>query len=178
MFYFSVQVLSGSKVTFLQHIVNHALQTHGTSVIGTVYAANAVLMQFRHFFRQNSSATATKNTDVFTAFLLEQIVHKFEVFHVTTLVAGHGNGIGIFLNGAIHYFFSTAVVPQVNNLSTAGLYNSAHDVDGCIVAVKQTCCSYYPYFVFRSIFYYCFHIDKSLIMADKFTPFTRFCPVN
>jgi hypothetical protein len=53
------------------------------------------------------------------------------------LVAGHGNGIGIFLNGTIHYFLHTAVVAEVNYFGATGLHYTAHDINGRIVAIEQ-----------------------------------------
>jgi hypothetical protein len=68
--------------------------------------------------------------------LFEQVVHVFEVFEVPALVGGKGNGIGIFLNGCVHHFGCAAVVAQVNDLRTTGLYDAPHDVDGGIVAIE------------------------------------------
>jgi hypothetical protein len=56
---------------------------------------------------------------------------------VTTLVTGHGDSLGIFLNGAIHHFFNAAVVTQVNYLGATALDDAPHNIYGSIVTVKK-----------------------------------------
>ena len=77
------------------------------------------------------------------AFFFEQIVHVFEKFYVTALVAGNGNGLRIFLDGAVHNFGYRTVVPQMNYFGTTALQNAPHDVDGSIVSIKQRGRCYY-----------------------------------
>ena len=71
------------------------------------------------------------------AFFLQEVVHVFQVFHVATLIGGHGNGLGIFLNGAIDHFFNRAVVAKVYHFAAGGLNDAAHDVDSGIVTVEK-----------------------------------------
>lgn len=53
------------------------------------------------------------------------------------LITRHGNGIGIFLNGAVHHFLHTAVVAEVNYFGPAGLHYTTHDINRGIVSVEQ-----------------------------------------
>ncbi len=71
--------------------------------------------------------------------LLQQVEHVFEILHVPALVGGDGNGLHIFLDGAIDYLLHRAVVAQVNHLGPAGLQYAAHDVDRRIVPVEEGC---------------------------------------
>jgi hypothetical protein len=133
----AVQLLARRKVAFLQQVVNHPLQAHRAAIIGRVEARDAVALQLRDFGRQNHAATAAKDFDVARAALLQQVKHVFEVLVVPALVAGNGNGLSIFLNGAVHDFLHRTVVPQVNNLGAAALNNAAHDIDSRVVPIKQ-----------------------------------------
>ena len=54
-----------------------------------------------------------------------------------TLVTGDGNRLHIFLNSAVHNFLYRTVVAQVNYLYPRRLNNTAHDIDGSVVAVEQ-----------------------------------------
>ncbi len=57
-----------------------------------------------------------------------------------SLVGGHGNALGIFLNRTIDHFIDTAVMPQVNDFTARPLHDAPHDVDGGIVPVKEARC--------------------------------------
>jgi len=69
--------------------------------------------------------------------LLKQIVHVFEVFNMSTLIAGHGNSVGIFLYGRFYYFLYASIMSQMDDFTTCTLNNTAHHIYSCIVAVKQ-----------------------------------------
>lgn len=55
-----------------------------------------------------------------------------------TLVTGNGNAMHIFFYGTFYNLMHAAVVAQVDDLRTLALQNTPHDIDGGIVAVKQT----------------------------------------
>ncbi len=86
-----------------------------TAVVRVVDAGNSVVLEFGNLGRKDGSAAAAENANVTRAFFLQQVVHVFEVLNVPALVRGHGNGIGIFLNGCIHHFLHTAVVAEVDD---------------------------------------------------------------
>ena len=71
------------------------------------------------------------------ALFLQEVVHVLEVFHVATLVGGHGNCLGIFLNGTVDHFFNGAVVAEVDHFTAGGLNDAAHDVDSGVVSVEK-----------------------------------------
>ena len=134
---FAVQVLAGGEVRLFEQVVDHALQAHGAAVVGGVDAGDAVVLEVLNLGGQNDAAAAAEEFDVARAPLFEEVVHVLEVLVVAALVAGNGNGLGIFLNGAVHDFLHRAVVAQVDNLRAAALNNAAHDVDGGVVPIKE-----------------------------------------
>ena len=67
------------------------------------------------------------------------------------LVRGHGDGVCIFLYGAIDHFGHAPVVPQVNHLHPCCLDDPSHDVDGGVVAVKKGGGGHHPDLVGRLI---------------------------
>ena len=56
---------------------------------------------------------------------------------MATLVRSHRNGLSVFLDGTVDHFVYTAVVAEVNDLTTGTLHDTAHDVDGGIVTIEQ-----------------------------------------
>jgi hypothetical protein len=57
---------------------------------------------------------------------------------MAALVGADGNTLGILLQGCRNHFIDRTVVAQVNDLSAHALQNTAHDIDGGVVAIKQT----------------------------------------
>src|ERR1700744_1461205 len=82
---------------------------------------------------------------------VQQVIHIFKVFYVTTLVTGQCNALHIFLYSAIYYLFHAAVMAQVYDLGTAALQYAAHDINRSIMPVKQRRCSNKTYFIGRLI---------------------------
>ena len=109
---------SDGKITSLQKVVNHALKAHGTSVVGVVNPRNSVGLKLLYFTGQNSPAAAAKNFNVPRAAFLEQVVHELEVLQMPALVGGHGNSVGVFLDGGLHHLLGAAVVAQMNNFGS------------------------------------------------------------
>ena len=122
-----------------------------------IQTSNAVSVEFFNFFWQDGTASTTKNLDVAGAFFLQEIIHVFEVLNVPALVRGHGNGIGIFLDGCIHYLLNGTVVTEVYNLTSGTLNDATHDVNGCIMTVKKRSCSDDAYLVFWYIWSWGIH---------------------
>ena len=56
---------------------------------------------------------------------------------MATLVGCHGNGLGVFLNGAINHFHHGAVVTKVDHLAASGLDDATHHIDRSVVSVEQ-----------------------------------------
>ena len=69
------------------------------AVVGGVDSGDAVVVQFFDFVGEDGAATAAEDFNVAAALLFEEVVHVFEEFHVPALVAGDGDGLGVFLNG-------------------------------------------------------------------------------
>jgi hypothetical protein len=47
------------------------------------------------------------------------------------------NALRVFLQRRGHHLIDTAVMPEVDHLGAHALQDAAHDVDGCVVPVKQ-----------------------------------------
>ena len=73
-----------------------------------------------------------------TAALTQQIDHVFEVFDMAALVRTDGNALHVFLQSGSDHLVNRAVVAEVYHFSAHALQDAAHDVDGGVVAVKQT----------------------------------------
>ena len=102
-----------------------------------VDALDAVVVELGDFLGEDGAAPTAEDADVPGAALIEQVLHVFEVLHVASLVGGHGNGLGVFLNGAVHHVIDRAVMAEVDDLASRALQDAPHDVDGGIVAVEE-----------------------------------------
>ena len=146
-----LQILSRCKIAFLQHIVNHTLQSHCTTIIRMIDTRNTVFVKLFNFFGKDCSTTTTKNADMSTASFLQQIEHILEVFHMSALVRRHRNCIRILFNRTIHNFIYTSVVTKVNHLSTTTLHDTTHDIDRSIMTIEKGGCCNNSDFIFRLI---------------------------
>ena len=72
-----------------------------------------------------------------TISFLQQVEHIFKILHVSTLVGGDGNGLDIFLDGAIDHLLHRAVMAKMNHFGPACLKYPSHDVDGSVMSVEQ-----------------------------------------
>ena len=122
------------------------------AVFGAVNAAYAIGVQLANFCGNNDTAAAAKDLDVFTAALAQQVDHVFEILDVAALVGADGNALRVLLQSGRDHFIDGAVVTQVNHFGTHTLQNAAHDVDGRIVAIKQTGGSDKSHFVRGAVF--------------------------
>ena len=59
---------------------------------------------------------------------------------MTALVTGNSNSLDVFLYRCFYNFFNGSVMCQVNDFHTGSLKYPAHDIDGCVMAVKKCCC--------------------------------------
>src|SRR5687768_15756799 len=136
------------EIAFFNEVVDHALQTEGTPVVRSIDSGNAIVHQFLYFFGKDDAATASKDPDVRGPSFPQQIVHVFEVFIVATLVAGDGDRLRILLNGSVHHFYDTSIVPKMNYLTACRLNYPAHDVNGGIMSIEQARGGHNPDFIF------------------------------
>ena len=109
-------------------------------------------MQLANFGRHNHTATAAKHLDVFAASLAQQIDHVLEILHMTALVGADGNALCVLLQCSRDHFIDRPVVTQVNHLGAHALQDAAHDVDGRVMAIKQTGGRHKAHFVGGAIF--------------------------
>src|SRR5687768_14506606 len=86
-----------------------------------------------------------------TAVLFQQIFHVFKKFHMSTLVTGYSNALHIFLNSRFYNFFYRPVMTQVNNFSALALHDTAHNINGSIMTIKQGSGGDDSYFINRGI---------------------------
>jgi len=122
-----------------QHVVDHALQAYGLAIARGIDAAYTMLMQLFNLCWNNYAATAAKYLDVRCIQFMETIYEIFEIFDMSALIGAYGYGIDIFLDGGIYDLLHGAVVSEVNDLGTAGLQDTAHDIDGGIMAIEEAC---------------------------------------
>ncbi len=79
---------------------------------------------------------------------------------MATLVGSNGNSLGIFLYGTIYNFEHGSVMTQMNHFCTAGLHHPPHDVNSCIMTIKQGGCRYDSYMMDGFISFCFLHIDE------------------
>ena len=120
------------------HLANHAGQAHALPVLRAVNAGYAIGLQFVDFRGDDHAAAAAKHLNVRAAALAQQIDHVLEVLHMAALVRADGNALHIFLQSGSHHLVVRAVVAQMDDLGAHALEDAAHDIDGRVVAVKQT----------------------------------------
>ena len=136
----AIEVLEGGdrvEIGLLDEVVDHALKPHGTAVVGMVNPGDAVVVKLLDFLRENGSSASTKNPNVPRPAFVQEVLHVLEVLHVSALVGGHGDRLGVFLNGGGHHLVDAAVVPEMDDFTSGPLHDAAHDVDRGIVTVKQ-----------------------------------------
>ena len=63
------------------------------------------------------------------------------------LVTGNGNTLYIFFNGTFYNFCYTPIVTEMDDFGSLALQNPAHDIDGSIMTIKQSCSGNNPYFL-------------------------------
>jgi hypothetical protein len=71
---------------------------------------------------------------------------------MTALVTGYRDSLGILFNGSTHDLVNRSIVPEMNHLCTGVLENSAHDIDGGIMAVEKRGRCDNPYIVLGFVY--------------------------
>ena len=109
------------------------------------------------------------------SFFHKQIIHVFEIFHMTSLIRCQSNRICIFLNSGIDHLFYTTIMTKVDHLNTRSLDNSSHYIYSCIVTVKKSGCSNNSYFILRNVGRLWIHFENMIIILLQFTIFFTDC---
>ena len=117
-------------------MIDHALQSHGTPIVGGIDARDAIVLEKLNFFWQDGSSTSTKDFDMGSSLFLKQVMYVFKKLNMPPLVGSNRNGLHILLNRTVYNFLRRAVVSQVNHLHSCGLDDAPHDVDRSIVPIK------------------------------------------
>ena len=107
------------------------------SVFRAVNATHAVALQFADFGRDDHAAAAAKDLDMRAAPTFEQVHHVLEILYMPALVRADSNALHVFLQSGGDHLFDAAVMTQVDDFCAHALQNAAHDVDGCVMPVKQ-----------------------------------------
>src|SRR5699024_2331053 len=121
------------------------------------YTGDTVIVQFLYFPRDNNPAATTKDFDMTSTQFLQKVNHIFKIFNMAALIGRNSDPLGIFLNGGVNNFFNGALVPEMNHFRSAGLKNAPHNVDRCVMTIKQTRCTDKPNRMCRTINFYLFH---------------------
>ena len=98
-------------------------------------------MERSNFWWSDGTSTAAKDTNMLASCFIEQLTNVGEVLEVAALIRSQGDCMCIFLHSTIHNGLRRLVVAQMNHFSTRGLNQPSHDVNRCIMAVKQGGCS-------------------------------------
>jgi hypothetical protein len=54
------------------------------------------------------------------------------------LVRRNGNALHVFFNGTFHNLSNGTIMTKMDDLGTFALHDASHDIDGCVMAIKQT----------------------------------------
>ena len=93
------RVLGGIDVADRDHMVDHALQAHGLTVLRRENARDTVLMQLVDLLGHDHATATAKDLDVGAAALPQQVDHVLEKLDVPPLVGTDGDTLGVFLQG-------------------------------------------------------------------------------
>src|SRR5687768_8271061 len=95
------------------------------------------MMQFPDFLGQYRSSTTTEYFDMTAAIFIEKVFHVFEELHMPALVRSDGNTLHVLLDSAFNDLFYRTVMTKMNDLCTLALQNAPHNIDCCIMSIKQ-----------------------------------------
>ena len=93
-------------------------------------------MKFFDLFGKDNASAPSEDQDMPASPFVQEIVHVFKELHMASLVGGYCHRMSIFLDGTINDLLHGPVVSEMDHLRPAGLQDTAHDINGCIVAVK------------------------------------------
>ena len=94
-------------------------------------------MQFFDFSGEDSAATTAKDFDMPGAIFAEQIIHIFKKFYMSALVGRQGDALDIFFDSCGDDFLDGSVMAEMDNFCTGTLQDPSHDIDCCIMAIKE-----------------------------------------
>ena len=120
-----------------QHVGHDAFDAGHPIVPGGIDPGHPVVFEGGRFLGADHPPAATKDPDVVSPRLPEQIDEVAEELVVPPLVRGHRDGVRIFLERGGGYLSGGPVVPEVNNLGATPLQQSAEHMDRGVVTVKQ-----------------------------------------
>ncbi len=133
-------------------MVDDSLQPQPGAVLRRIDFGDPIGFQLSDLLGDDHPTAAAKHLDMIRSAFPEQIHHVFKKFDVTALVAGDGNPLSVFLDSSGDNLPDRAVVAQMDHLHTGALKNSAHDIDGGIVAVEKGCGRHDPHGVLRPVY--------------------------
>src|SRR5699024_544331 len=121
------------------------------------YPVATVIVLSLNIPRVTNPAATTKDFDITSTQFLQKVNHIFKIFNMAALIGRNSDPLGIFLNGGVNNFLNGAVVAEMNHFRYAGLKNAPHNVDRCVMTIKQTRCTDKPNRMCRMINFYLFH---------------------
>ena len=72
---------------------------------------------------------------------------------MATLITRHSHSLNIFLNCGIYYFLNRTVMTKVYDFYACILEYSAHDIYGCVMAIKKGCSRNGPDMMFWPVYF-------------------------
>ena len=129
--------LPGGEVGSGQHVADHPLHAHLTPIVGRVDPGDPVRGQLLALVGEDRPAAPTEDADVPGVPFHEQVAQIAVELHVTTLIGGHRDGVGVLLDGRLDDVETGPVVTEMDDFGARGLKDAAKDVDGGVVAIEQ-----------------------------------------
>ena len=131
-------VASGEiEVASPDDLVDHALEAHAPAVFRRKDPIHAALVELLDLVGDDDPAATPVDLDVASAPLVQHPPHVLEELHVTTLIAGDRDALGVLLDGGGDDLLGAAIVAEVDDFHPGGLEYSAHHVDRRVVAVEE-----------------------------------------
>ena len=131
-------VASGEiEVASPDDLVDHTLEAHAAAVFRREDPVHAVLVELLDLVGDDDPAATPVDLDVARAPLVQHLPHVLEELHVTTLIAGDRDALGVLLDGGGDDLLGAAIVAEVDDFHPGRLEYSAHHVDRRVVAVEE-----------------------------------------
>ena len=102
-----------------------------------VDALDAVGFEFADLLGRDRAAATGEHADVRGVAFTQHVDHVFQVLDMPALVAGQGDGVGVFLQRGADHVLDRTVVPEMDDFRALCLDQAAHDVDRRVVPVEQ-----------------------------------------
>ena len=142
---------SGGIIGSRDHVVHHPLQSQGPPVVGRVDAGDALGLKLQSLLGEDGSSPAPEYANPFAPPLGRQLMEVAKELHMSALIAGDCDGLGVLLYGGVHNFGGRAVVAEVDHLGARGGQNAPKDVDGGVVSIEESGGGYEPHGVSGAI---------------------------